>query len=525
MKIRQKILAGYLIVLLVLLVTLAVTLVNMHKIQRTYAALVEQRVSLASETRDFLLAFEYEALMMRTYFLTGKEEWAQEYFNQAQKAGEILLTIEKRLQTGEEKDLFEGLTKTVLAYNQTYAEPMMAVRGRADLSEQQKMDEIVRLTIEQRGTVRGVIRQGEDFALFQQKLLDDAVRANDAWVNRVTLTTVLMGLLALIFSIAAAFYIGRLISDPLKALEQEAILIAGGDFTPRKIIAGTHDEVGSLSRSFNLMQEKLRNLAERMHHLANLVSTYTRELQSSTHNASEAANATSAKMSKLSEIMRRMVDGTAAAISVSDRTLASLTRAEETSEKFFKQMETSCTVVARAGQAVRELEATLLNVGGVIEFISIIADQANLLARKAITEVAYVSEEGNTFSNLASEVQKRAQEAAIATRDLTDLIVKVQANTRQAVASLETDQAAVNETYSSARDASAALKAIVKDLKEMAAQVQEMVESARQVSESVHSVTDASERQTGLVEGFAIAAATLNHVAGELQSTVASLKL
>lgn len=525
MKIRQKILAGYLVVLVVLFITLAIGLTNMRKVQQTYTALIDQRVSMAGETRDFLMAYEYEALMMRTYFLTGNQDYAQEYLAQAQKAGEILLGIEKKLQTDQEKAIFNKLYDAVYTYNSNYAGPMMAVRSRSDLNEQQKMGEITRLTLEQKGTVRGVIRLGEDFAAYQQTLLDDTFRANEAWVNRVTVATALMGILALLISIAAAFYLGRLISEPLKALEREAMLIAGGDFTPRKLATGTRDEVGSLSRSFSIMQEQLRNLAERMNYSANVVATYTRELQSSTYNASEAANATSARMSRLSETMRRMVDGTAAAISASDRTLASLSRAEETSEKFSRQMETSFAVVNRAGRAVRELEETLLNVGGVIDFISQVADQANLLARKAITEVTNMSSEGSAFLSLAAEIQKRAQEAANATRDITNVIVKAQANTRQAIDSLEEDQSTITGTYNAAREASAALKTIVSDLKEMAGQVQEMVDFARQVSDSVHSVTDASEKQTGLVEGFAVATATLNHVAGELQSTVASLKL
>ncbi|MHB8986631.1 MAG: efflux RND transporter periplasmic adaptor subunit [Eubacteriales bacterium] len=104
--------------------------------------------------------------------------------------------------------------------------------------------------------------------------------------------------------------------------------------------------------------------------------------------------------------------------------------------------------------------------------------------------------------------KKRAQEASAATSDVTEIIMKVQANTRQSIDSLEEDQAAIAETRSAAREASAALKTIVNDLKEMAAQIQEMIESARQVSDSIHSVTGTSEKQTGLVEGFAAATAT-----------------
>ncbi|MCL6638385.1 MAG: methyl-accepting chemotaxis protein [Firmicutes bacterium] len=525
MKIRQKIITGYLGMLILFLITGSVSLVNMQKIQRSYAGLIDQRVYLAAATRDFLIAFEYEALMMRTYFLTGREEWAVEYRDQAKKADQILADIERSLSTGEERLLFERLANSVTNYNAAYAEPMMAVRGRSDLSEQQKLDEIVRLTLEQKGSVRGIIRLGDDFVNYQQRLLDEAVATNDAWVRQTRAATAGLGAVAVLLGLAAALYISRVIADPLKRLEQEAILIAGGDLTPRGLEARSRDEVGNLIRSFGAMVEKLRTLAERMRHSANLIATYTREMQSSTQNAAVAANATAAKMSQLSETTRKMNESAGKVIGASDRAAASLTRAEEASARFLKQMETGCAVVSRAGQAVRELEAKLTDAGEIIQFISMIADQASMLAKKAVTEVAYAAGEGSTFSDLAAEIQKRAQEAAAATRSITSVIENVQANAKQAVSSLEEDQEVVSGGYSVARETAAALKLLVSDLQSLTAQVKEVADLTRQVSEGVRVVTISSEEQTALVEGFAAATGTLSHVAGELQSTVAALKL
>ncbi|MCL6635570.1 MAG: methyl-accepting chemotaxis protein [Peptococcaceae bacterium] len=525
MKISQKIMAGYFLVLLVFVVTGAAGIANMHRMQRSYADLVDRRVYLAGETKAYLMAFEYEALMMRTYFLTGREEWAQEYRDQAQRGEEILERIKGRITSEEEMALFENLSKTVKAYNENYARPMMSIRGRSDLTEQQKLAEITRLTLEQKGTVRGIIHLGEEFVAYQQKLLDEAVQANAGWVVRVTTATTAMFVLALVLGLAAALYIARVIAGPVRQLEQEAKRIADGDLTPRELPASSRDEVGSLVRSFSKMTEKLRTLAERMQNSANLVATYSRELQSSTQNAAEAANATSGRVSQLMETMRNMLDDYRALVEASDRAAARLAGVEETAEKFLRQLEASGAVRTRAGEAVKDLEERLQNVGEIIQFITLIADQASLLAQKAVTEVAYVSEEGNNFIALADEIQKRAREASGAAKGIGGLIENVHRHARQAVASLEEDQAVVMEGYSSAREAAASVKEILSELQALARRVQDVAAATGQLEEYIRGVAKAADEQTALVEGFAVAAGTLNHVAGELQSTVATLKL
>lgn len=525
MKIRQKILIGYFIVLVAFVTTGVIGITNMYRMQRSYADLIDHRVYLVGETKDYLTAFEYEALMMRTYFLTGKEEWAQEYRDQSQEGEKILERIQKKLSSEDERAIFEKLSKTVKAYNVNYAGPMMNIRGRNDLSEKQKVEEIVRLTLEQKGTVRGIIHLGEEFVAYQQKLLDEAVQSNAIWVLRVTTTTTFLAIMALVLGVAAAMYISRVIAEPVKRLELEANRIAEGDLSLRELPAMSGDEVGNLVRSFGKMTEKLRHLAERMQYSANLIATYTRELQSNTQNAAEAANVTSGRMSQLSETMRSMVDGSRAVVEASGRAAANLAKLEKTADKFLHKMESSGAVTTRASNDVKDLEERLQNVGEIIQFITNIADQASLLAQKAVTEVAYVTEEGGSFIALADEIQKRAKDASGAAKSITGLIENVHRHARQAVTSLEEDHTIIMEGYSAAKEASGSIKDILKELQFLAKQVQEVAGATQQVSECIHNVTQASEEQSALVEGFAVATGTLNHVAGELQSTVAALKL
>lgn len=525
LKIRQKILIGYFIVLVAFVATGIIGITSMQKMQDSYAEMISQRVSLVNETKDFLTNFEYEALMMRTYFLTGKEEWAQEYRDHARLSQEILESIREKLASAEEIAAFEKLAGTVDAYNKNYARPLMEFRGRSDLSEQQKLAEITRLTLEQRGTVRGVIRLGEEIVSYQQSLLDEAVRSNAQLARDVTGTTTVMAVVALVLALFAAMYISRVIAEPVKELEIEAQRIAAGDLTPRELPPMGGDEVGSLVRSFGKMTEKLRSLAERMQHSASLISTYTQELQASTRNAAEAANVTSGRMSQLSEVMRTMVEGSHSLAQATDRAAASLSQVERTGEKFLFKMESSAAVTIRASNDVKDLEERLQNIGEVILFITNIADQASLLAQKAVTEVAYVTEEGNTFISLADEIQKRAKDASGAAKSIAGLVENVQRHARLAADSLEEDHKIILEGHSSAKETIASIKTALKELQALAVQVNEAAGVTEQVALSISNVTQASEEQAALVEGFAVATGTLSHIAGEMKSTVATLKL
>ena len=525
MKIRQKILAGYFLVLIVFVATGMIGITNMHNMQRSYAELIDHRVNLLGETKDFLMAFEYEALMMRTYFLTGKEEWAQEYRDQYRETDEILGRIQNKLSSESERTLFDKLAATVKQYNQKYAEPLMTLRGRSDLPEQEKISEITRLTLEQKGTVRGVIGLGEDFVAYQQQLLDEAVQSNAAWVLRVTSTTTALAVVALILGLIAAIYISRLISEPVKQLEKEAIRIAEGDLTPRELPAMSGDEVGNLVRSFGKMTEKLRNLAERMLNSANLIATYTRELKSTTQDAAESAHVTSARMSQLTETMRSMQQGSRSLAEATGKAAANLSNVEKTTDRFLYKMEVSGAATTRVSNDVKDLEERMQSVAEVIQFISNIADQASLLAQKAVTEVAYVTEEGSTFISLADEIQKRAREASGAAKSIAGLVENVQRHARQAVESLEEDHKIIMEGHASAKEASSSIKEIMKELQALTKQVQEVAGGTEQVSRSIAQVNRASEEQAALVEGFAAATGTLNHVAGEMQAIVTSLKL
>lgn len=345
--------------------------------------------------------------------------------------------------------------------------------------------------------------------------------------------------IALLFVI---IYISNRITGTVKRLGIEADRIADGDFTGINLETTSKDELGNLIRSFGNMVDKLRNLVERTSRSADTVADYTKELQKSVRKAAETSNSTALKMNQLSETVKKMEKGSEAVIEVSEKTVLGLTRAEETSENFLKQMKSSSVAMLRTGESVKELESHLEKIGDIIQFIALIADQANLLAQKAVAEMSTSkkdkiplpgtgeepgpdAKEKNNFSALAAEIQKRSQDAANATKGIYSLFEKALQHARQASNSLEENRQVVSEGYGAASEASQFVKSLVADLKDLIVLVRQIITYSQQVADGINSANKANLDQTALVDRFTAAAETLDEVVSEMQEAISSLKI
>ncbi|MDI6906178.1 MAG: methyl-accepting chemotaxis protein [Thermoanaerobacterales bacterium] len=528
MHIRYKILAGYLGVFLVFSVLGVFTLTNMYRMQNSYRELIDHRARMVSETKDLLLAVEYEALMLRTYLLTGGEEWNAEYRRQAQLVDQRLAQLEAGLTTEEEKVLFASLKRSVTGLSESYAETLLAVRQRSDLTDQQKLAEVIRITVAKRGTVRGIIAQGEDFIAYQQRLMDQAVAANEAWVKRISGISTTLGLLSLVLGVIAALYISRTIADPVRQIEEQVNRIARGDLTSHELEIASRDEVGRLARSFGVMLANLRGVTGRLQTTAEEMGRFATDLRANARDAVAAAGTTTEVLARATDTVGDLTERAQALAGVSDRASEQAAQVQEATARVLHQMESTNRVAARASKAVRDLGASLADVRQIVEFISQFAEQANLLARKAADELmdeGMSREEKGVFLNLVQEIRTRAQEAARATDEVTKLITTVQRHAREAVSSVDEDCRLVAEGRISARQAVEAFSGLVKEVHVITGRIDETAAAIRDFSAALAGVTRASQAQTILVENVAQVSATLDGLALELREALATLKL
>jgi len=181
---------------------------------------------------------------------------------------------------------------------------------------------------------------------------------------------------------------------------------------------------------------------------------------------------------------------------------------------------------------IKRLGESSQEIGNIIELINDIAEQTNILALNASIQASMAGEAGRGFAVVADEVQRLAERSTNATKQIEVLVRTIQADTNEAVVSMERSTTDVVGGALLAENAGAALDEIEQVSNQIASLVQNISSSARQQAGSAADVTRRTTRlreiseQTGkATSATATATAKLSELASQLRKTVAGFTL
>ena len=195
-------------------------------------------------------------------------------------------------------------------------------------------------------------------------------------------------------------------------------------------------------------------------------------------------------------------------------------------------MQKIAEVVRQSADSISKLAKSADQIGEITKVIDDIADQTNLLALNAAIEAARAGEQGRGFAVVADEVRKLAERSGKATGEITDMVKGIQAETIDAVKSMESGIQQVDIGRQLADKAGNSLSEIVTVsqrvmdmIGQVAAAAEEQSAAAEEISKNVDHISTITRENSQGAEQSAAAAEELNRQAEGLQAMVARFKL
>jgi methyl-accepting chemotaxis protein len=158
------------------------------------------------------------------------------------------------------------------------------------------------------------------------------------------------------------------------------------------------------------------------------------------------------------------------------------------------EMEHIATAVNNVGDKIRGLEKYSAEISGIVNVIREIADQTNLLALNAAIEAARAGEQGRGFAVVADEVRKLAECIATSTKEIANMISKIQAGTKEAVTEMEIGVKRVSDGVGLARQAGTSVSSTSDAAQQAAHAVDDITHAIKEQSLAARDIAQRIER-------------------------------
>lgn len=365
---------------------------------------------------------------------------------------------------------------------------------------------------------------------------------NDS-VSQIKYNIILFSLICLLIGLLIAYFFSKGITSNIKKIMQTMNEASKGNIT-QKINIKAKDEIGLLANGFNEMIDGIKNLIIEVFNAANNVNLYSEKLTSSSKKAELITNEVAIAMKEIAEGAQEQAKDAENSAALTDELSKHVDIAIKNSENInnetnnviyatnqgienIKDLSEKSKLTDLMQNKVKEstsyLKKKSIEIGNIVETITSIADQTNLLSLNAAIEAARAGESGKGFAVVADEVRKLASQSSKAANTIEQIIREIQTNidttykiVEDATSSIEEQNKALDKTIHTFYDIQSAVDCIVSELKRLNDSMERISQSKTNMITSIENIASVTEETAASTEEISSSAETQKKAIDEI---------
>ncbi|MGE6432851.1 methyl-accepting chemotaxis protein [Shewanella baltica] len=532
-SIFKKVIAIFILAVIIFALNLSISVISINKNRTTLNYMeqqVYQRVELANQNVFFIQRLDE--------LYTQSVSFADE--DLLTNAGTMYESLRKNLQQLDNVDPSQANQLNNLSAKLTRYNDMTIKLAKGMLAGTIDMANIGQISQEKSQAYEAVLNEIQNYK--QEKVLEfkqSIKEAGDRSEQSLWLT-LSIGIALLIVMFIVTIAIARAISSSARNVAQSLSELADGkgDLSHKLNVSGS-DELGQVSSNFNRF---LGLLGDSIRRVVNVTDPLLASSHSLKQRMEDATHATQRQSHDASAVQVSMEDMRHSVIEISQNARQAASAAQIAEKEAMQGM----TVVQRtidisqelntgiqaASNSINELARDTENVTSILNVITSIAEQTNLLALNAAIEAARAGEQGRGFAVVADEVRALASKTADATTEIRHVLQNLKTAAISSVSTMNVAMSKSSENETNAQNTGSALKSIQQQIvsinsmnTHIALATEEQASVASQVVDNVVNMNASFEQTLQILSQVRNVSEGLVDFADELKNATSQFKL
>lgn len=327
------------------------------------------------------------------------------------------------------------------------------------------------------------------------------------------------------------------IQENITKLLEEISGVAEGDLTGEAEV--TAEVTGAIADSFNMMIAQLRTIIGDVVQTTLEVSSSANEIQTTAENLAEGSEIqtqeiiqASSSIAQMAKSIQEVSQNAVSSAEVAGLALQNATKGFEAVQKTNLAMDNIRQQVQETSKRLKRLGESSQEIGEIVNLISGIAERTSILALNASIQAAMAGEAGRGFAVVAEEVERLADRATEATKQISLINNTIQTETSDAVVAMENTTQEVILGSQLSRDSGQAL-AEISDVSEKLATLSQTISDASKqqamgseaIAKSMEEISQITQQTTFGTQQAAISIVSLAEIADTLRGSVRQFQL